>query len=88
MDWETLLESIDGPAYLTGTIDDAGRASLEKAEAADVPVKLVAPALRLRRAGFLAETALQRLQDRPEDHDPALLVPLYVKTRDIPQQAS
>jgi tRNA threonylcarbamoyladenosine biosynthesis protein TsaB len=87
MDWETLLESIDGPAYVTGTIDDEGRQSFEKAQAADVPVKLVSPALRLRRAGFLAETALQRLRDHPEDHNPSLLVPLYVKTRDIPQQA-
>ena len=84
MNWEKLLESIDGPAYVTGAVDAAGRASLLAAEDAEVPVKLVSPALRLRRAGFMAETALQRLEENPGDYDPALLVPLYVKTRDIP----
>ena len=84
MRWEGLLESIDGPAYVTGTISEEGRANLEAAQDKDVPVKLVSGAMRLRRAGFLAETALARLAESPDDFEPAKLLPLYVKTKAIP----
>lgn len=85
MDWETLLTTIDGPAIITGDVDDEGRAAIEVARSAAHPVELAPPALRLRRAGFLAETALERLEEHgAKQFDPALLAPLYVQTRDIP----
>jgi hypothetical protein len=84
MNWERLLQNIDGPAYITGTVSAAGRASIDAAQADEVPVKVVSGAMRLRRAGFLAETALERLAAAPDSFDPGLLLPLYVKTRDIP----
>jgi tRNA threonylcarbamoyladenosine biosynthesis protein TsaB len=84
MTWDRLLENIDGPAYVTGTISPVGRDILYAAQDNDIPVKLVSGAMRLRRAGFLAEVALARLAEAPDAHDPALVVPLYVKTKDIP----
>jgi tRNA threonylcarbamoyladenosine biosynthesis protein TsaB len=84
MDWETLLANIDGPAYVTGDIDDEGREALDNAEARDLPVRVTPSALCLRRAGFLAEVALARLNTGEENFDPALIVPNYVKTRDVP----
>lgn len=86
MNWKKLFETIDGPAYITGEVDDAGHDALAEAAAADLPVKLAPAVLRLRRAGFLAEVALERLNasaDESEFH-PSRLTPLYVKTRDIP----
>ena len=86
MSWGKLFETIDGPAYLTGDVNDEGYNALADAQAADLPIRLAPAALRLRRAGFLAEFALERLNastDESEFH-PSLLTPLYVKTRDIP----
>lgn len=85
MDWETLFASIDGTASLTGEINEAGFAALAEAQAKEVPVKLVSPVYRLRRAGFLAEAALEQLQSNPTGFDPAHIVPIYVKTKDIPE---
>ncbi len=84
MDWETLLANIDGPAYVTGDIDAEGYEALKMMEDGENPVKISSPALRLRRAGFLAETALARLAEGGESFDPARVAPLYVKTRDVP----
>lgn len=84
MDWETLLANIDGPAYVTGDIDAEGQAALKTAEEGENPVRVSSPALRLRRAGFLAEMALARLAAGGESFDPAQVTPLYVKTRDVP----
>lgn len=84
MDWETLFKSVDGPAYLTGDLNAEGRAALETAQAKDIPVKLVPSAHRLRRAGFLAQEALERLAESKEGFEPAKLIPLYVKTKDTP----
>jgi tRNA threonylcarbamoyladenosine biosynthesis protein TsaB len=85
MDWATLLANIDGPAYIAGDIDEEGRIALDAAEAAGVPVRVTMSALRLRRAGFLAEIALERLAESgTEAFYPALLAPIYVQTRDVP----
>ena len=81
MNWQTLLDNIDGPAYVTGEVNHEGR---EAIASASVPVKLVPAVWRLRRAGFLAEAALQRLEAGEEDFHPSRLAPVYVKTRDIP----
>lgn len=85
MDWPMLLENIDGPAYIAGDIDEEGRIALDAAEAAGVPIHVTMSALRLRRAGFLAEIALDQLAESgAEAFDPALLAPIYVQTKDIP----
>jgi tRNA threonylcarbamoyladenosine biosynthesis protein TsaB len=84
MNWETLFNSIDGPAYMTGDINAEGQAALEKAQEKEIPVKLVPSAHRLRRAGFLAQEALMQLAESKEGFEPAKLIPLYVKTKDTP----
>lgn len=84
MNWEALLTTIDGPAYITGAVSDEGHGALADAQAAGIPIKLVPSALRLRRAGFLAQTALERLDAGTEDFHPSRLAPIYIKTKDIP----
>ena len=84
MNWESLFASIDGPAYITGAISEEGFISFIQAQAQEIPVKLAPAAQRLRRAGFVAEVALERLNAGEEDFHPSRLTPLYVKTRDIP----
>ncbi len=85
MDWPTLIESIDGPAYLAGDMDAQGEEALKAAQSQDIPIQLVPAVHRLRRAGFLAEEALKRLADHgKEAFNPAHLTPLYVKTKDLP----
>ncbi len=86
MDWDTLIASIDGPATLSGEIGADGRAVIEAAQASGLPITLSPPALRLRRAGFLAETAWHRLR-ASEDRAAfaaAAVAPVYVKTKDSP----
>ncbi len=85
MDWDSLFASIDGPAYLTGEINDDGHEALEQAQAKDIPVTLVPSAYRLRRAGFLAEEALTRLNADKTGFEAAKLVPIYIKTQDSPE---
>ena len=83
--WQALLQNIDGPAYLTGDIDPEGYEAIREAQAQQIPVKLTPAVYRLRRSGFLAEVALARMEKFGADHfDPALLVPEYVQSKDIP----
>jgi tRNA threonylcarbamoyladenosine biosynthesis protein TsaB len=88
MDWEMLINSIDGPATLSGEISPEGRTAIEAAQAASVPITIAPPVLRLRRAGFLAEEAWARLRgsdDPTRNGFPAAAVaPIYVKTKDSP----
>ena len=86
MDWETLINSIDGPATLSGEISPEGRASIEAAQATSVPITLASPVLRLRRAGFLAEEAWSRLRKSSDKNafPAAAVAPIYVKTKDSP----
>lgn len=76
MSWETLLETIDGTAYVTGEISDDALALLEQHEHA-----LIAPgAHRLRRAGYLAECALTELRTAGDDaFEPAKVLPIYIQ---------
>lgn len=85
-DWETLLASIDGPATLSGEISADGRAAIEVAQRGGQPLLLAPAALRLRRAGFLAEIAWARLRadTSPEAFEAAAVAPIYVKTKDSP----
>ncbi|MFO7322931.1 MAG: tRNA (adenosine(37)-N6)-threonylcarbamoyltransferase complex dimerization subunit type 1 TsaB [Chloroflexota bacterium] len=84
MDWETLVKSIDGPAWITGEVDEAGFEALIEAEHQGVPVTLAPAALRLRRAGFLAQEAWAKLQVSPGDFPADRVVPVYVQTKDTP----
>jgi tRNA threonylcarbamoyladenosine biosynthesis protein TsaB len=87
MTWEALINSVDGPATVTGDIDAAGFEALRAATARETPAPIsIAPAAyRLRRAGFLAEYAWEQLRaagDDPARYAPARLTPVYVKTED------
>ncbi len=85
MDWETLLNSIDGPAHLSGEISEEGHDRLHVAQEKDIPITLVPSAFRLRRAGFLAQEAWDLFHNGDLiDFDAARLVPFYVKTPDVP----
>jgi tRNA threonylcarbamoyladenosine biosynthesis protein TsaB len=80
MDWPTLLASIDGTAYISGEIDEDGYAALNNAQTNEIPVSLIPPAYRLRRAGFLAEEAWSRLNSGGNhDFSAAKLQPIYLK---------
>lgn len=84
MNWEQLLETIDGPAYLTGEINEAGFEAIQEAESRKIPIKLAPPVSRLRRAGYLAEVAWTRFNATDEDDrdqfHPAQIMPIYLKT--------
>jgi tRNA threonylcarbamoyladenosine biosynthesis protein TsaB len=84
MDWETLIASIDGTAYLAGEVDEQGHLALAEAAEQHVPVTLLPAAFRLRRAGFLAEEAWERLNTGKDRFDAASVAPIYIKTKDSP----
>lgn len=84
MDWETLIASIDGAAYITGDVDEPGHLALGDAAANNVPVMLVPAAFRLRRAGFLAEEAWERLKAGKGNFEAARVAPIYIRTKDSP----
>src|SRR5690606_36938319 len=67
MDWETLLNNVDGPAYITGELNQAGIDAITEAQQKEVPVSIAPPAHRLRRAGFLAGYAWEKLKVAGED---------------------
>jgi len=81
--WESLFENWEGHAYLTGEISQAGLDAVKAARERQVEVVLVETAYQLRRAGFLAQEALRRL-DKGEaaDFAPAKLLPIYLKSSD------
>lgn len=85
MEWESLLNSIDGPAHLTGEINANGHDAIIVAQERGIPVTLVPSAYRLRRAGFLAEEAWTRYHATPNAFDAAKLIPTYIKTQDVPE---
>lgn len=83
MNWETLLASIDGPAHITGEIDTNGIEHITEAQEKDIPVSIAPPAHRMRRAGFLAEYAWEKLREAQDDetaYNASQLLPIYVKS--------
>jgi len=74
--WEEMTRRIERPTLFCGEVDPHGREVLQ--ELGDCAVVL-SPAHCLRRAGFLAELAWERIR-RGETDDPAALVPLYLRT--------
>ena len=73
--WESLARSIDTPTVFCGEIDLVGVEIL--ATIRDV-AQLLPAAARMRRAGFLADLAWQRLHAGETD-DPAALTPIYLQ---------
>lgn len=85
MTWDSLFSSVDGNAYLSGEIDEEGQDALTEAQAKEVPITLIAPAYRLRRAGFLAEEAWTQLNNgKSADFAAAKLLPVELKMADAP----
>lgn len=84
MNWESLVNNIDGAAVITGEITDEGFQVLEEAQKKDIPITIMPAAYRLRRAGFLAECAWEQLNSTGDKSlfTPARLTPLYVKSEE------
>ncbi len=72
--WDELLPRLDQPTQVAGEIDAQGR---EKLSAVPGNALVASAAHCLRRAGFLAESALKKLESGGEAN-PALLVPIYL----------
>jgi tRNA threonylcarbamoyladenosine biosynthesis protein TsaB len=79
---EGVTEGIRERTLFAGEVDEELRDTI--VAALDSVAVLVSPAARLRRAGFLAELAWQRLQ-RGERDDPASLAPVYIHTQPVAQ---
>jgi tRNA threonylcarbamoyladenosine biosynthesis protein TsaB len=75
--FENLARQINKPALCTGEIDNQAAQILERE--AHQKAGIVSPATRLRRAGYLAEIAIQRLEAGDQD-DPDALVPIYLSS--------
>jgi len=73
--WAGLVPRLHTPTLFCGEIDQVGMEALKASGGLAV---ILPAAARLRRAGFLAEIAWQRLL-RGESDDPATLVPLYLQ---------
>lgn len=72
--WDSLVARFSGPFLLCGEVDERGREILARLEGR---ATVLSPAYALRRAGFLAELAWERLR-RGETDDPATLTPIYL----------
>ena len=73
--WSDLVEETTSPTLFCGEIDPVGAEALATLDELAV---LLPAATRLRRAGFLAEVAWQRL-NQGETDDPATLTPIYLQ---------
>lgn len=72
--WDALAERLSGPVLAGGEIDQTGR---ERLAGWGASVTLSDPAQSLRRAGFLAQLAQDRLSVGQIDN-PATLAPIYL----------
>ena len=70
-----LPEKLDLPALMVGEIGSAGREALHGLYGR---LEIPAPARHLRRAGYLADIAWQRLRNNQVDA-PTALLPLYAR---------
>ncbi|MBN1310393.1 MAG: tRNA (adenosine(37)-N6)-threonylcarbamoyltransferase complex dimerization subunit type 1 TsaB [Anaerolineae bacterium] len=73
--WDALAERLDGPMLVGGEIDQAGQ---ERLAGLGSQVIVSNAAQGLRRAGFLAQLARERLSAGRID-DPAVLAPIYLR---------
>ena len=72
---EALAATVDTGSICAGEIDQEAAATLEQ----NPKIRIIPPAARLRRAGYLAEIAAARLEANAQD-DPDALVPIYVSS--------
>ena len=76
--WDDLLAEHDYPLLFTGEISDEG---MEKIRAADDEHIIMPAAMRLRRAGYVADIAWRRLREQGADAFPAADVkPVYMRS--------
>jgi tRNA threonylcarbamoyladenosine biosynthesis protein TsaB len=76
MTWDEIIEQLEEETYICGEIGSEARSMLQ-----EVPLAVLSPpALSIRRAGFLAELAWQRLHDG-DPGDPTTLSPVYLQSR-------
>lgn len=82
--WDDLLETVDDQVYVTGEITSDGLAKIADAQSKDLPITLIPPAYRLRRAGFLAEEAWRRIREAEDEteYSPDKVMPIYLKSPD------
>jgi tRNA threonylcarbamoyladenosine biosynthesis protein TsaB len=78
--WQTLVETVEQPTLFAGEIDETGRSRLATTER---PVSVAPGTHALRRAGFLAEIAWERIRANQTD-DPATVTPIYLHQPGIP----
>lgn len=84
MTWQELIDSIDGKAFITGEIDEKGYELINALEGDEETrtITIVPGAGRLRRAGFMAEMALEQLNEAEDlsQFEPELVLPIYLKS--------
>lgn len=79
--WDELFQAQAGSWALSGEITAAGLQRIRAAIASGQQIHLIAAAKRLRRAGYLAEIAWQRLREDGANAFPADRVrPIYLKS--------
>lgn len=78
--WQELLADCKMPVSLTGEIDETGLREIDLALEAGRRITLLAPAQRLRRAGFLAQLAWQQLRETGGTYRADLVMPIYLKS--------
>jgi len=84
MAWDELLTTIDGPACITGEIDPTGHHAINHAiNQQDAQITVAPASTRLRRAGYLAEYAWERLHHAGGDfsgYTADKLMPVYLNS--------
>jgi tRNA threonylcarbamoyladenosine biosynthesis protein TsaB len=75
--FEMLAQQIDKPSLCTGEIDASAAQILQRGS--NQKGMVTSPAVRLRRASYLAEIAVQRLEASDQD-DPDALTPIYISS--------
>ena len=79
-DWGRLLAEVHTPTLIAGEVDEAGREQI----AATPSAQIASGAVSLRRAGFLAQIAWERLRSGRTD-DPRTLTPIYLHRPGVPR---
>jgi len=85
-----MLAERGDPVLITGEVDAPGAAAITAARANGIPLTLVSPAARTRRAAYLAQDALERMRslsaaegvNPAETFSAASITPVYVKSVD------
>jgi len=79
--WEELFSSIDGRVTLAGEITTQGRDAHTGIKNPEMQVDFAPAAFSLRRAGFAAQIAWERLREAsPADFPAVELAPIYINT--------